>query len=457
MSTPAEAPSRDGLPTPARYWSMLAIGIGIAMSVLDSSLINIALPTMARDLQASPSATIWVVNAYQIAILTSLLPLAALGERIGYARVYRFGLLLFAVSSLACALSNSLALLIAARAVQGLGAAGLMSVSGALVRYTYPDNLLGRGVGLNALVVSMAAAIGPTLASGILALGPWQWLFAINVPIAALNLLIAWRALPASPRTERPFDRVSALLSASMFGLFFIALQSLTHGDGSMLLAGAELTTALVAGVLLMRRNTQVVAPMIPLDLLRIPMFTLSIAASVGAFSAYMLAFVSLPFYFESELGRSTVETGLLMTPWPVALGLIAPIAGRLSDRVPAAVLGTLGMALLATALLLLARLPTDASTLDILWRTALGGMGFGLFQTPNNRTMLTAAPKVRAGAAGGMMASARLTGMTAGAGLAAAAFRLFPEQAEPISLYLGMALAMAAAFASLKRSNARP
>ncbi len=435
---------------------MLAIGIGIAMSVLDSSLINIALPTMARDLQATPSATIWVINAYQIAILTSLLPLAALGERIGYGRVYRFGLVLFAASSLACALSSSLTMLIAARAVQGLGAAGLMSVSGALVRYTYPDKLLGRGVGLNALVVSMAAAIGPTLASGILALGPWQWLFAINVPIAVVNLLIAWRALPASPIAERPFDQVSALLSALMFGLFFIAVQSFTHGDGSQLAAAVELGVAVVAGVLLVRRNLHIKAPMIPLDLLRIPTFTLSIAASVGAFSAYMLVFVSLPFYFESVLGRTTVETGLLMTPWPVALGLIAPIAGRLSDRVPAAVLGTLGMAMLATALLFLARLPVDASTLDILWRMALGGLGFGLFQTPNNRTMLTSAPKMRAGAAGGMMATARLTGMTAGAALAAAMFRLVPDDAGPVNLHIAMGLAVMAATASLARSSPR-
>ena len=378
-----------------------------------------------------------------------------MGERIGYGRVYRFGLVLFAASSLACALSNGLTMLIAARAVQGLGAAGLMSVSGALVRYTYPDKLLGRGVGLNALVVSMAAAVGPTLASGILAFGSWQWLFAINVPIGIVNLLIAWRALPVSPVAERPFDRVSAVLSAAMFGLFFIAVQSFTHGDGSLVTAGAELLVALMAGVLLARRNAQVAAPMIPLDLLRIPTFTSSIAASVGAFSAYMLAFISLPFYFESELGRSTVETGLLMTPWPVALGAIAPIAGRLSDRVPAAVLGTLGMASLAIALLLMARLPTDADTLDILWRMALGGLGFGLFQTPNNRTLLTSAPKARAGAAGGMMATARLTGMTAGAALAAGIFRLWPNDAGPVGLYTGMTLAVAAAVASFSRFGA--
>ena len=435
---------------------MLAIGIGISMSVLDGTIVNIALPTMARDLHASPSAVIWIINAYQIAILTSLLPLAALGERVGYARVYRVGLALFAASSLACALSGSLPVLIAARAVQGLGAAGLMSVSGALVRYTYPDKLLGRGVGLNALVVSMAAAAGPTIASGILALGPWQWLFAINVPLGLINLAVAWRGLPESDRSARPFDGISAALSAVMFGLFFIALQSITHGGESPWIVGIELAVALAAAVLLIRRVRHAPAPLIPLDLLRIPVFALSVTASIGAFSAYILAFVSLPFYFQSVLGRSTVETGLLMTPWPVAVGIVAPIAGRLSDRLSPAVLGACGMACLGAALTLLARLPTDAATFDILWRMALGGLGFGMFQSPNNRTLLSSAPRARAGAAGGMLATARLTGMTAGAALAAGVFRLFPGQAESVNLYFGVGLAVIAASASLARSMPR-
>ena len=433
---------------------MLAIGIGIAMSVLDGSIVNIALPTLARDLDATPSASIWVVNAYQIAILTSLLPLAALGERVGYARVYRVGLMLFAASSLACALSTSLSALIAARAVQGLGAAGLMSVSGALVRYTYPDKLLGRGVGLNALVVSMAAAAGPTIAAGILALGSWQWLFAINVPLGLVNLAVAWRALPESDRSARPFDSTSAVLSAAMFALFFIAVQNLTHGDGRPWIAALELALALAAAVWLVRRERRTPTPLIPLDLLRIPVFALSIGASICAFCAYILAFISLPFYFESQLGRSTVETGLLMTPWPVALGIVAPIAGRLSDRISPAVLGACGMALLGIALALLTHLPVAATAIDIAWRMALGGIGFGLFQAPNNRTMLSSAPRQRAGAAGGMLATARLTGMTVGAALAAGIFRLVANDAERTNLTIGVALAAVAAIASLARTG---
>ncbi|MCB1882695.1 MAG: MFS transporter [Geminicoccaceae bacterium] len=431
---------------------MLAIAIGTTMAVLDGAIVNIALPTIARQLHETPSATIWVVNAYQIAIVVSLLPLAALGERVGYARVYLAGLVLFTAGSLACALSGSLPALNVARAAQGLGAAGLMSVNGALVRYTYPDAMLGRGVGLNALVVSFAAAVGPTLASGILSFGPWQWLFAVNVPFGVLNLVLAWRALPPSHRSTLPFDWASAGLNAVAFGLFFVGVDALSRGGGSRWVAALELGAALAAGVWLVRRGADARAPLIPLDLLRNRVFALSVAASVCSFTAYMLAFVSLPFHFETALGRSTVETGLLMTPWPAALGLVAPIAGRLSDRLPAAVLGGAGMAVLAAGLLLMAMLPADASTTGILWRMAVCGLGFGLFQAPNNRTMLSAAPRERAGAAGGMLATARLTGMTGGAALAAVVFAAFPQRAEPISLSIGVALALAAAVASLSR-----
>src|SRR6185369_14033141 len=167
----------DGLPVPRRYWAMFAIWLGLAMSVLDSSIANVALPAIARDLHATPSASIWVVNAYQLAMVTALLPLSALGEIIGYRRVYVVGLAVFTLASAACAAATSLPVLAAARVLQGLGAAGLMSVNPALVRFTFPRVMLGRGLGLNALVVALSAAAGPTVASGILAAASWPWLF----------------------------------------------------------------------------------------------------------------------------------------------------------------------------------------------------------------------------------------------------------------------------------------
>ncbi len=193
----------------------------------------------------------------------------------------------------------------------------------------------------------------------------------------------------------------------------------------------------LAAGLLVQRERAQT-RPLVPIDLLRVPLFSLSVLTSVCSFAAYMLAFVSLPFFFETVLHRDQVQTGLLMTPWPVALGLVAPIAGRLSDRVPAAILGSAGLVCLAAGLGLMALLPASPSGWDIAWRMALCGLGFGFFQAPNNRTMLSAAPRNRAGAAGGMLATARLTGQTSGATIAALTFHLASAHAEPLDLVIG-------------------
>lgn len=431
---------------------MFAIAVAITMAVLDSSVANTALPSIARQLGITPAQSVWIINAYQLAIVVLLLPVAALGERIGYRRVYLIGLGLFTLGSLACALSGSVAALVLSRIAQGFGAAGIMAVNGALVRHTFPHASLGRGVGLNALVVSVAGAIGPTVASGILAVGPWQWLFAINVPIGLFNILFAARVLPWSALSNKPLDWLSAALSASTFGLFFVGVDTLTHGSDRGAVAIAELTLGLLAGVALFRRERHEARPLIPIDLLRIPIFGLSVATSICSFAAYMLAFLALPFWFQSVLHRDQVETGLLMTPWPVGVGLVAPLAGRLADRIPAAILGSAGLLVLAIGLALLSQLPPDASTLAIVWRMALCGLGFGFFQAPNNRTMLGSAPRERAGAAGGMLATARLTGMASGATIAALVFRLLPVDGEHLSLLVAVGLAIAGGLASLSR-----
>ncbi len=435
---------------------MFAIAIAVTMAVLDSAVANIALPAIARQLGVSPAESVWVINAYQLAIVVLLLPVAALGERIGYRRVYIGGLGLFTVGSLACALSPTLAWLIAARILQGLGAAAIMGVNGALVRYTYPQKSLGHGVGLNALVVSVAGAIGPTVASGILAIGPWQWLFAVNVPIGIVNVVFASRVLPWSTLSDKKLDWGSAALSALTFGLFFIGVDTFTHAQGEGPLAAAELVMAALAGTWLFLRERHEKRPLIPIDLLRIPVIALSVATSICSFAAYMLAFLALPFWFQAALHRDQVQTGLLMTPWPVGVGLVAPFAGRLADRVPAAILGSAGLLVLAIGLGLLTQLDANAETLDILWRMALCGLGFGFFQAPNNRTMLGSAPRERAGAAGGLLATARLTGMTSGATIAALVFRAVPHDAEHVCLMVAVGLAVAGGLASLSRLRAR-
>lgn len=444
----------DGLPTPRRHWSVAAIALAIAMSVLDGAIANVALPTIARELNASAASSIWVVNAYQLAITVCLLPLAALGDRLGYRRVYVAGLGVFTLGSLACALSTSLEALTAARVLQGLGAAGVMSINSALVRFTYPQRLLGRGIGFNAVVVSISAALGPTVASAILATASWQWLFAINVPIGLAAIAIGMRALPRTVGSGRPFDVISALLNAVAFGGLILGAESLAReGLGAGL---GKLAVGAVAAVLLVRRELPRQAPLVPVDLLRIPIFGLSVATSIVSFAAQMLAFVALPFHFQGVLGRTAVETGLLMTPWPIAVGVAAPIAGRLADRYPAGLLGGAGLSVFAVGLTLLALMPHDASTADIVWRMAVCGLGFGFFQAPNNRAMVSSAPRNRSGAAGGMLATARLLGQTAGAVTVAVFFHLGATRATPLALGSAAAVAAVAAAVSLLRMRIR-
>jgi DHA2 family multidrug resistance protein-like MFS transporter len=440
---------QDGLPTPQRYWAAATIWLALTLSVLDGSIANVALPTIAADLDSPAAESVWVVNAYQLAIVVSLLPMAAVGEIVGFRRVFQLGIAVFTLGSLGCTFAHSLPMLALARAIQGLGAAGIMSQNGALVRFTYPSRMLGRGLGLNALVASAGAALGPTVASAILAVASWQWLFAINVPIGIGAYLLGRKSLPDNPKSGA-FDLTGTLLNASMFGFGFIGIDLLTRG-GNVWVGASTLALAIAAAVVLFLHSRPQSEPVVPFDLLRHPVFALSVATSVASFAAQMLAFVSLPFFFENVLHQSQVETGLLMTPWPLAVGIGAPVAGRLADRLSAAALGGAGLLVLCIGLALLAGLPANPTSTEIAWRMALCGLGFGFFQAPNNRSMLSAAPLSRSGAAGGMLATARLTGQTVGAILAAISFRI-AERSETVALTTAASLAGIAAIASAAR-----
>jgi DHA2 family multidrug resistance protein-like MFS transporter len=431
----------DGLPADRRSWAAAAIFTALAMASLDTAIANIALPTIAADLHVGPADVIWVVNVYQIALVATLLPLAALGEIVGYHRIYLGGLLLFTLASLGCAYAWSLDSLLIARALQGLGASGIMSVNTALVRFVFPGRMQGRGFGYNALVVATAFTLGPTVASGILAIGPWPWLFAINIPFGLVAILIGLKTLPRTPRATHPFDFPGALLAAGCLGLFILGIGSAAHHTRPLLVA-IELASAVLLGWILIRRQADHPAPMLPVDLFRRPLFALSTATAICAFAVQGLAFVSLPFYFEDILGRSQVETGFFMTPWPLVVAVMAPIAGRLSDRYPAGILGSLGLVLLGVGMVLLAMLPPSPHVADIVWRMAICGCGFGFFQAPNMKALMSSAPADRSGSASGIVATARLTGQTSGAALAALCFGLVGREGATYALLLGAGFA---------------
>ena len=417
---------QDGMPEgwPRRF-AVATITIGLSMSVLANSMINLALPYIAHDLAISAESSIWIVNASQIALMVCLLPIAALADIIGYRRVYRVGLALFCVASLGCALAPSLSWLIAARVFQGLGGAALMSVQPALVRAIYPRNMLGRGLGFNTTVVATSLAAGPSLGAAVLTFASWPTLFAVYVPLGIIAFGLSERFLPHTTHVHRPFDVLSAILSGFTFGLLIFGIDGIAHAHRPAMIV-AEIGGAAVLGVLFVRRQMQLADPMMPVDVFKRPIFTLSISAGSCTFTAQGLAFVSLPFFFHTVLGKSATDTGILLTAWPLALASVAPISGRLSDRYHAGVLGAIGLTCMTTGLVLTALLPANPSTADIMWRLVLCGAGFGIFSAPNNRLMMNAVPRERSGSAGGIIATARTLGQTMGAALVALVFGLF-------------------------------
>jgi DHA2 family multidrug resistance protein-like MFS transporter len=445
---------------------MLSIILGLTAAVLQASIVNLALPGIGRELQASATESIWVVNAFQIATLVMMLPLAAFGDRVGYRRVYLSGMALFTLSSFGAMLADSMETLIVARAIQGLGAAGVMSVNAALVRQIYPASLLGRGMAINSMVVASSAVAGPSVAAAILSVASWPWLFAVNVPLGVAAWLLGRRFLPASrpaPARDR-FSVVDVLLNVLMFALVFIGVQGLSAGRGSgpasPLLPWGLLAAGVVVGFFYLRRQGRLAAPMFPVDLLRIPVFALSMCTSIGAFCAQAIAYVALPFLLLDAYGRSHAEAGLLITVWPLGIVAVAPLAGRLVGRYHDGLLGGIGLGIMAAGLALLAALPAQPSNPDIAWRMLLCGIGFGMFQTPNNHTIVTSSPRHRSGAASGMLSTARITGQTLGAALLALIFAIHGSHdggAEMAGLMLATVFAVVASvFSSLRIGRGR-
>ncbi|MCC8172193.1 MAG: MFS transporter [Parabacteroides sp.] len=445
---------------PRRYLAVIAIALALIMSVMDGTIVNVALPTLAREFGTSPSTTIWIVNAYQLTITVTLLSFSALGDIHGYKKIFLFGTGVFCVMSLACSLTTSFTGLTVARILQGIGAAAIMSVTTALLRIIYPPQYIGRGMSINAMVVAVSIAAGPSLAGAILSVASWHWLFAINVPLGICAFVAGYFLLPQNPPADkvRKFDKTGSVASALTFGLLIYTLEGIAHNE-SLPLIIIQIVLLAVIGTLFIRRELREETPILPVDLMKIPIFALSVFASVTSFTAQLLAMVSLPFYLQNVAGRNEVETGLLLTPWPVATILTAPIAGRLIEKFHPGLLGAIGMLIYSVGLYLLATLPPAPTNAGIAWRLMLCGAGFGLFQTPNNSTMIASAPPHRSGGANGMQGTARLLGQTMGTTLVALIFRMAaPAQGMQTCMYVALGFALTAAvISSLRVSQPAP
>lgn len=443
----------DGLHRPRIYYAMVATFSGLFLAVLDGTICNVALPSISEDLQVSSSDSIWIINAFQLVIMMSLLPFSSLGELFGYKRIYLFGVAVFTVGSLFCSLTATLPLLVVARVFQGIGAAMIMSVNTSLVRIIYPKRHLGKGVGLNATVVAIASVAGPTLAAAILSVASWPWLFAINVPVGIITFYLGRKYLPANPTRVlgRRFKWKEALFNALTFGLLIGCIEAYSHDvSHTTILAGA--VCLLFVGVRYVRMQLHDKYPMLPFDLLKIPAFSLSVVTSVLSFTSQMLAMVAMPFLLVNTFHYEAVGMGLLMTSWPLVIVFVAPMAGWLVGKVHPGILGGIGLTIMSAGCFLLAFVPVDTTPLGLVWRLMLCGMGFGFFQSPNNHMLLSSAPPHRTGSASGMLATARLLGQTTGAALVALLFHLFGDTAPHDAMLLAGVLTLCGAFSSVTR-----
>lgn len=465
MTLFSDLPGDEGLPGPERRLAMIAVMTATTMAVLDGSMINVALPQIARALDASAGGALWVANGYLLAVAMTLAIFAALAARVGFRRLFAAGLAVFTLASLGCALSPSLEVLTAMRVLQGVGGAACLSIAPAIHRTIFPNRLLGRILGLNALLIAANTAIGPTLGGAILSWLGWPWLFAINVPLGAVGLALGLRAIPDNRQAARTgFDGAGAVLSAAAMGAFILAADACAHlgtEPRAGRTAAAYGAVAVGAGWAFIRRQRRAAAPLVPLDIFASSRFSLAALTSLASFFGQGITFVALPFLFQTVYDDSALRSALLFTPWPIGIMLAAPHAGRLADRYPAAVLSTAGLALLATGLACLALLPAQAHAWDIAWRNLLCGVGFGLFQSPNNREMMGSVARERSGSASGILSIVRTFGQCVGTAVVGIVLSVFDRDlgggaAGLHAIRLCLAIAVAATVMALCISASR-
>lgn len=435
-----------------KFFAIISVSLTLAMTVLGGSIVNVALPALAKNFEVPAYSAIWIVNSFQFALLISLLAFSSLGEIYGYKRVFLGGCLLFTIASALCAASNSFNTLIAARLVQGVSAAAIAGVNFAQLKEIYSKEKFALGLGINAMVVSVAAASGPSISSIILSCASWKWLFLVNIPFGVLAVLFGVFFLPKSSRDKsRRFDIFGALINAIILSILIYAVDSLGQG-GNYFLSFMLFAVFAALVYFFVRRELNMDSPILPVDLFSIPLFSVSVLASVCSFTAQMLVIVALPFTLHDLCLRDSAKIGLLMTPWPIAIFCIAPFSGYLFAKFGAAILGLLGMLIFSISAFLLGSVGPDSSDFYIGFLIAACGLGNGLFQPPNNASIMLSAPRTRSGGASGTIATARLLGQTLGASVTAIAFMLEPKMGGLISAKLAALIALQTALISAFR-----
>lgn len=428
------------LPIRRRVLAVTAMSIGALMLMIDASISSVVLPTIANELGVKGSATMLVVTVYQLILAMTLLPLAAIGDRVGYRRLYQAGFTLHTLAALLCLFVNSLPALIVVRGLQSLGAATAMAVAVAMLRTIYPPHRLGAGLALNTIFNASGTALAPVVGGLVVTFTSWQWAFAAVVPLTLTSLAFS-RALPDPQPRKHPFDLRGAVLCAISFGLLIGGLEGAIHTD-FLFTSLAAITLGVLSSWVLVRHEKTEAKPVLPVDLLADRALGLATLATFIGTIASMVVILYLPFRLQHGFGFSPGEIGGMMTAYAIASVMFSPIAGVLSDRIHVPLLCTAGSFVGAIGMTSFAFLPEQPGYFDIAWRLWLCGSGFGFFFSPNARFVVGSAPRERVAAAGSVFTTARMLAMAISATLVASLLSMdFGD--GPVPALVGASLAL--------------
>lgn len=406
-----------------KWWVLLSVAMGIFLSTIDGSIVNVALPTLQEVFHASFATVQWVVVSYLLVVTSLMLGVARLADMIGKRRIYLTGMVLFTLGSLLCGIAPSIGFLIGFRAFQGLGAVMLQALGMAIVTEAFPPAERGRALGITGTIVSVGISIGPTIGGVLIGAAGWRWIFLVNLPVGIVGFWLARRYIPDwRPPGGQRFDGLGA-------ALLFVALISLatgltfgpTRGWHSPEIA-ALLIAALAGFLIFVGLEMRLREPMVDLSLFRDSLFSISLLTGFLVFLVFGGLFI-MPFYLERVKGYDPQQVGLFLVVVPVAVGVTAPFAGALSDRYGSRGISLLGLLIVAGACLSVASLDEDTSAAGYIVRLLPLGLGQGLFQSPNNSAIMGAAPRERLGIASGLLSLSRTMGQVTGLPLMGALF----------------------------------
>lgn len=435
----SDVPSTAG--APGKWVVLFTVVVMTFMSTLDGSIVNVALPAMQRALDASAADIQWVSSVYLLVCCAAVLVFGRLGDLLGKVRFFQLGVGLFTVGSLLCGLSTTLPALVAARVLQGLGSASAMANNMGIVTEAFPAEQRGRALGIVGTFVSLGMMCGPTIGGMLVAAYPWESIFLINVPIGVVAFAVGARTLPRDARPEAGarsrFDLPGAVLLVPAIFCTFYALTALASAPSLPLVALLVVGVALLAGFVVAERRAKL--PLVRLDLFRRGLFTLNLVTMLLCFVAVGATEYLLPFYLQDACGFSSDAAGLMLTAIPLAMAVVAPLAGVLSDRIGCELPCAVGLVVYATGIALMATLTDASAPVLIVGLMAFMSVGGGLFQSPNNSLVMGSVEREDLGFAGSLVSLARYMGMSVGVtgGTALLYGRMSELAGHPVTAYV--------------------